>query len=115
MNTSAIGLLSEDVAETYLKKQGMKVLARNWRRRACEIDIISEKGKTVYFVEVKFRSNVYQGSGLEYITPKKIKQMKFAAELWSHENDWRGERAILAIAVEHIGETMSVKEVVEVI
>jgi len=49
----------------------------------------------VYFIEVKYRKTDQFGSGLEYITPKKLQQMRFAAEMWLSQNDW-GEDAMLA-------------------
>lgn len=82
MTTFATGRKAEAVAAEYLEKLGFKVLQQNYRTRWCEIDIVAEKAKTVYFVEVKYRQNEEQGSGLEYITPRKLQQMSFAAEFW---------------------------------
>lgn len=98
-----------------LSGDGFKLVDRNWRRIQCEIDVIATKRGVVYFIEVKFRSQEYQGDGLAYITPRKLKQMKFAAELWCHENDWKGDSSIMAASVELSGGSMSVKELVEVL
>jgi hypothetical protein len=38
----------------------------------------------MYFVEVKYRRTNRQGSGLEYVTAKKLEQMRFAASSWVH-------------------------------
>lgn len=65
----------------------------------CEIDIIAERDKTVYFCEVKYRLTNRQGAGLDYITPKKLKQMQFAAESWVHVNGHNGEYQLCAIEV----------------
>jgi Holliday junction resolvase-like predicted endonuclease len=71
-------------------------LARNWRTKVCEIDIVANKNKIIYFVEVKYRSSDKQGSGFEYITPKKLSQMGFAAEIWVQQNNWNGDYRIAA-------------------
>ena len=54
--TQKIGLRGERVAERHLRKQGMTVLARNWRGGGGEIDLALLDGKTLIFVEVKARS-----------------------------------------------------------
>ncbi len=84
--STEVGKRAERVAAQYLQTKGYSVLARNWRTRWCEIDLIVTKGSVVYFVEVKYRGSGAQGSGLDYITGKKLQQMHFAAELWLAHN-----------------------------
>jgi len=97
--TFDIGRQAEAVAADYLRRQGFRIVERNWRTRWCEIDIIAAKDKSVYFVEVKYRQSARQGSGLEYITAKKLKQMRFAAEAWVRQHEWRGEYQLAAVEV----------------
>lgn len=97
---SQSGKLAEQKAAEYLEKQGYEIVATNWRTRVCEIDIVAQKNNTVYFVEVKYRKNQAWGSGLEYITKSKLRQMNFAAEVWIGQNNWRGECALAAVEVE---------------
>jgi ribonuclease HII len=78
-----IGNTGEDVAARYLWQLGHNIIDRNWRTKFCEIDIVSQAGDTVYFTEVKYRKNDVAGGGLAAITPKKQRQMKFAAELYA--------------------------------
>ncbi len=99
MKTTFIGRTAESAAADYLKKQGFKLIGRNWRTRFCEIDIIASKNKSVYFVEVKYRNSDGQGKGLDYVTDKKLTQMRFAAENWVRENDWNGDYQLSAIEV----------------
>ncbi len=99
MTTFDTGRQAEAAATAYLKKQGYAVVAQNWRTRFCEIDIIAQKDKAVYFCEVKYRATDRQGGGLEYITPKKLQQMQFAAEAWVHLTGWTGEYQLSAIEV----------------
>jgi uncharacterized protein (TIGR00252 family) len=92
-----IGRVAEDAAAAYLKKQKLKIIARNWRTRWCEIDIIATKKKIVYFVEVKYRKSESFGTGFDYITPRKLGQMQFAAEFWLASNTEFSECHLSAI------------------
>ena len=84
--TKEIGDSAETIAAKYLKKMGHKTIDRNWKTKYCEIDIISKINDTLYFTEVKYRHKPDQGGGLSAITPKKLKQMKFAAEYYVLSN-----------------------------
>lgn len=65
----------------------------------------------VYFVEVKYRRTNTHGAGLEYVTPKKLAQMRFAARSWVHAHAWRGEFQLCAVEVS--GENFRVTNVVK--
>ena len=67
-----------------IKNLGYQIVARNWRTKLCEIDIIAHKDKDLCFVEVKYRHNDSCGDGLDAITPRKLQQMRFAAEVYMH-------------------------------
>ena len=99
MKATDIGAYGEQVAVAYLEKLGYKIIDRNWKTRLCEIDIIAQKGDTLYFVEVKYRSSGAYGDGFAYITPKKLKQMHFAAEMWLQSHAWDKEVSLSALSV----------------
>lgn len=99
MTNLAHGQRAEEVAADYLAAQGYEIIERNWRTRVCEIDIIASKDRVMYFIEVKYRKSNSQGSGLDYITPKKLKQMQFAANIWIQEQDWEGDFFLSVIEV----------------
>ena len=99
MKTTEQGRLAESAVAKELSRQSYKISELNWRTRLCEIDIIARKKDIVYFVEVKYRSSNSQGDGFEYITGAKLRQMKFAAQLWVQQNDWLGDWRLLAAAV----------------
>ena len=80
------GRIAENVAADYLKSHGHQIIAQNWKTKFCEIDIISEHRKILYFTEVKYRANARHGDGLAAITPKKLKSMRFAAEFYINQN-----------------------------
>lgn len=99
MNTTEAGRRAEAVAADFLEHKGCAILERNWRTRWCEIDVIAERSGIVYLCEVKYRRHDHQGSGLDYITPKKLRQMQFAAELWVAKHNWSGDYQLCAIEV----------------
>jgi Holliday junction resolvase-like predicted endonuclease len=99
VSTTSLGRAAEVAVATSLGRDGYKILASNWRRPRCEIDIVAKKGGVVYFVEVKYRTSPSQGTGLDYITPQKLKQLTFAAQLWCAENNWDGDYRLLAASV----------------
>lgn len=97
MSTTSTGRAAEDSAAKYLLSQGYEILEQNWRTRWCEIDIVAKSGKVVTFFEVKYRKSEQWGSGLEYITPKKLSQMRFAADFWVSSHNWSGDYRLGAI------------------
>ncbi|MFA7315212.1 MAG: YraN family protein [Candidatus Paceibacterota bacterium] len=58
-NSQKIGKLGEDVASIFLTKKGFNILERNYTRKWGEIDIIAEKNKKLYFIEVKSVSHTF--------------------------------------------------------
>lgn len=103
MTSTDTGRQAEQLVADLLKKQGHKIDEMNWRTRWCEIDIVSKTKDTVYFTEVKFRSSDAWGDGFSYITPTKLKQMKFSAELWLSNHKWEDECVLQAASVDVTG------------
>jgi len=111
IKTVEIGQRAESAAAEYLVAHGYGIMHRNWRRPDYEIDIVAQKEGVVYFVEVKYRATDRAGSGLEYITGAKLKQMAYAARRWTNACRWRGDYALAAIEVS--GEAYEVTAFVE--
>lgn len=99
MTKTATGRNAESAVADYLVGEGYKILDKNWRNRWCEIDLIAQKDKITYFIEVKYRLSDTYGSGFEYITPQKRRQVTFAAEFWAAQNKWGGDSRLLAAEV----------------
>ena len=75
-----IGNQAEDKAANYLKKQGYKIIERNYNLPCGEIDIIAKKDKTIVFVEVKYRTNSEEfGGALGAVNKTKQKRVINAA------------------------------------
>ena len=79
-NTTAVGQAAEDVVAEHLRQEGHKILARNFKTRFYEIDIISATRDRIYFTEVKYRKSPFYGAPLEAIDRKKRIQMSYAAD-----------------------------------
>jgi putative endonuclease len=70
-----LGKLGEDLAVQVLERLGYAILARRYRTRCGEIDIIAEDGQTVVFVEVKARANAEFGTAAEAVTEWKQRRL----------------------------------------
>lgn len=76
------GQAGEAAAAAFLTREGYCIRSRNWKTKACEIDIVAEKNGVIYFVEVKYRARAIQGGGVAAVTPTKLKHMNRAARVW---------------------------------
>ena len=72
----ALGRLGEERAAQHYRANGYTVLARNWRCRHGEIDLICARGRTLVICEVKARSRTAQGHPLEAVTPAKQRRLR---------------------------------------
>jgi len=99
MRTTSIGQQAESAVAGFLNNDGYQILVRNWKTKICEIDIVAKKGQIVYFIEVKYRASLSQGSGFEYIGPQKLNRLRFAARVWSQQYNWDGDYRIIGAEV----------------
>ena len=70
-----LGLEGEDLACAELQRRGYAILARRYRSRFGEIDIVGRDGGTLVFVEVKARRSDRLGSAAEQITAHKQRRI----------------------------------------
>uniref|UniRef100_A0A7C3V9A0 UPF0102 protein ENW96_12310 n=1 Tax=Desulfobacca acetoxidans TaxID=60893 RepID=A0A7C3V9A0_9BACT len=66
-NRRVLGDRGEDLAAAFLKKQGYKILERNYRTPLGEVDLIARQGGALVFIEVKTRLSARFGAGLEAV------------------------------------------------
>jgi putative endonuclease len=76
------GARAEDLCAQLLEGAGLRVLARNWRCRHGEIDLIAAEGGTLVFAEVRMRSSAGFGGAAESITAAKRRRPLAAARLY---------------------------------
>lgn len=70
-----LGKIGEDLACQELKRRGYAILARRYRRRGGELDIVARDGHTVVFIEVKTREGCEFGAGAESIDALKRRRI----------------------------------------
>lgn len=76
----SLGKSGEDVACRELERRGYAVLARRYRTRFGEIDIVARDGPTIVFVEVKARTTARYGDPAEAVTLHKQARVTAMAE-----------------------------------
>ena len=78
--TKQLGDRGEQVVVDYLEASGHEIVARNYKTKLFEVDIISRKNEMFYFTEVKYRSDHDFGEALDFIDKKKQQKMRLAVE-----------------------------------
>lgn len=76
------GARAEELCAELLRSAGLRVLARNWRCRHGEIDLVAEEGRTLVFAEVRYRSDPRFGGAAESVTAAKRARLLAAARLY---------------------------------
>ena len=102
-NTTSIGLAAEERVASLLQESGYQVIARNWRRAQCEIDIVAMGNDTIYFVEVRYRKSSSTGGGFASVNAKKLRHMKRAASIWIAAHNCKLQCVIMVAAVDYQG------------
>lgn len=70
-----LGKHGEKLAERELERRGYAILARRYRTRYGEIDLVARNGETIVFVEVKARRTNEFGTAAEAVTPWKQRRL----------------------------------------
>ncbi len=80
IDAGVAGRIAEDEACRFLRERGYEIVARNWRTRQGEIDIVAREGRTLAFVEVKSRSRTGYGGPEAAVHPTKQRRIIAAAQ-----------------------------------
>ena len=80
LNTRQQGSNWEQAAESFLLGRGLKTVTRNFHGRFGEIDLVMLDGKTLVFVEVRYRANAHHGTGAASVTREKQRRIICAAQ-----------------------------------
>ena len=86
--TKKLGNAGEEFAASYLESHGYQILARNFRVRSAEIDIVAETGGVIVFVEVKTRRDTRHGLPAEAVNLRKQKKIIEAAGVFLQDETW---------------------------
>ena len=82
---SKLGQSGEKRAERFLRRIGYRIVSRNYRCPAGELDLIALDGTTVVFVEVKTRSSRQRGNPEDAVNPTKQRQLVRCARFFLHQ------------------------------
>ena len=99
ITTKQLGDRGEQVVVDYLEASGHEIVARNYKTKLFEVDIISRKNEVLYFTEVKYRSGQDFGEALDFINKKKQQKMYLAVEgFMATHPEYADFRPTLAVA-----------------
>jgi putative endonuclease len=78
----ALGRRGEEAVAAWYEANGYEVVARNWRCREGELDLIVRRGRLFVFCEVKSRTTTLFGEPVEAVTRDKQKRSRHLAARW---------------------------------
>ena len=104
-----LGDRGEQVVVDYLEASRHEIVARNYKTKLFEVDIISQKNEVLYFTEVKYRSGHDFGEALDFIDKKKQQKMHLAvAGFLAIHPEYADFRPSLAVAA--VGKDFKLEE-----
>lgn len=89
---AATGIEAEARAEAHLVRQGLKPLARNWRARGGELDLVMREQEVLVFVEVRARASTAFGGAAGSVTATKQRRVVLAARQFLAAHPQHAER-----------------------
>jgi putative endonuclease len=106
LTRAELGALGEQLAVDHLQRLGLVLLARNWRCRYGELDVIAADmaARTVVFVEVKTRRSDRFGGLAQAVTADKVRRLRRLAALWLAQQDgsWAAVRIdVIGVRIGH--------------
>jgi putative endonuclease len=83
----ALGAAGERVARRFLKRLGYRILGRNYRCPAGELDLIALDGETIVFAEVRTRRDTTDNDPIDWVPPPKQRQVAKVARYYIHHKN----------------------------
>ena len=100
-----LGAVGEDAVARWYSARGYEVVARNWRVREGEIDLVLRRGRTVVFCEVKTRRGDAFGSPFDAVTVAKQRRLRTLALRWLAEHRVRAAEMRFDVAAVRVPRT----------
>lgn len=82
------GKLAENTACQYLQTHGLTILARNFRAKTGEIDLIMQDKDEIVFVEVRLRNNPFFSTAIESVNRFKQRKLIRTATFYLAQTNW---------------------------
>src|SRR5262245_34094018 len=106
MQRQGLGIRGENLAVDELERRGYAILARRYRTRHGEIDIVARDGETTVFVEVKARATAEFGTAAEAVTrPKQRRLASMAADYLARRRLSNVPCRFDVVAIDGVGES----------
>jgi putative endonuclease len=83
-----LGRRGESIAEEVLRRAGLRILARRYRWRSTEIDLVAADGELIVFAEVKTRGGAGYGWPAEAVTASKRRHLARGALAFLARRGW---------------------------
>lgn len=100
LRSTQVGADGETLVASFLLAKGASIIARNWRIKEGEIDLVARIEGTLIFVEVKSRTSDKYGHPLESIGAEKARRLQRLALAWiSIHDQWGADYRIDCAAV----------------
>ncbi len=117
--SAAIGASGERVAALLLEQAGCRIIARNWRCRGGELDLVALDGETLVCVEVRVRTQAGHGTAAESVVGAKTKRVLHAVAAFIDAHPEHGDRLVridvVAITLDragHVVETLHMRDAI---
>jgi putative endonuclease len=106
----ALGAHGEELAARWYARHGYVVLARNWRSRQGELDVVAGRPGLIVFCEVKTRTTPRFGSGAEAVAATKQARLRRLAAEWLALRSGAPVDVRFDVAVVHRGVELEIVE-----
>jgi putative endonuclease len=106
---SDVGRAGEDAAARVYLDHGYRLVARNWRCRIGELDLIVRRGDTLVVCEVKARRGARFGGGYEAVDGRKQQKLRAVAEVYLQRSAITTEQVRFDVARVVVGPTGSAR------
>jgi putative endonuclease len=117
--SAAVGASGERVAALALEQAGCRIIARNWRCRGGELDLVALDGETLVCVEVRVRTRAGHGTAAESVVGAKAKRVLHAVAAFLDAHPEHGDRLVridvVAITLDRAGrvaETLHLRDAI---
>lgn len=86
-----LGRAGENRAARYIRRRGLRVIARNWTCASGELDILARDGDQLVVVEVRTSGSQrpFAGRPENTIGPEKRRRLTRLAQVWLRQSAWR--------------------------
>ncbi len=84
-----LGAAGEAAVARWYEGEGYEIVARNWRCREGELDLVVSRQRIIVFCEVKTRTSVAFGHPVEAVTHAKRQRLRHLAARWPDESPVR--------------------------